>query len=331
MTERIASARSCSNIAFIKYWGNRDNALRLPSNGSISMNLRGLETVTTACFSKRFSEDRFILNHVEQSGEALARMSKHIDFIREMAQSRERVSVVSENSFPTGVGIASSASGFAALTVAACSALELGLNERELSRIARLGSGSACRSIPGGFVEWPATDNEHDSFASPFAGPDHWALVDLVAVVSERHKAVGSTGGHALASTSALQSARVADTPRRLMICREAITNKDFLTLANIIEEDTLMMHGVMMTSRPSLIYWNPPTMAVMSHVLELRMSGIPVAFTIDAGPNVHVISTQDYSDMLTQNLRGINGVTDVLRAVPGDPTVAITEHLAFS
>ena len=145
---------------------------------------------------------------------------------------------MSENNFPTGAGIASSASAFAALALAASKAAGLDLPEAELSRLARRGSGSACRSIPGGFVEWQSGTGDEDSFAVSISPPDHWALADCIAVVSAEHKPTGSTEGHALAGTSPLQNARVADAPRRLDVCREAILNRDFNMLAEIIEHD---------------------------------------------------------------------------------------------
>ncbi len=329
MTQTIATARACSNIAFIKYWGNRDSALRLPANGSISMNLDSLQTVTTVRFDTALLTDRLILDGREQSGEVLMRVSRHLDHIRALAGVQTRALVISRNNFPTGAGIASSASAFSALTVAACAALGLRLNERQLSALARLGSGSACRSVPGGFVEWHAGRDHDSSYAQSIAPPEHWALVDLVAIVSSAHKAVGSTGGHALAPTSPLQAARVADAPRRLNLCREAIRERNFEQLANVIEQDALMMHAVMMTSSPALIYWLPATLRIMQAVQQWRQAGLLAAFTIDAGPNVHVIAPAEFRTVLSERLRQIEGVDEVLEAVPGGPACLLNEHLS--
>lgn len=315
-----ATARSFSNIAFIKYWGNRDAALRLPANGSLSMNLDGLETVTTVRFDTDAPGDRLVLNGEEQTGPALERVRRHLDLLRALAGVTLRADVASRNNFPTGTGIASSASAFSALTVAAAAALGLELDERTLTVLARQGSGSASRSVPGGFVEWYAADTSEASFAESIAPADHWDLVDLVAIVSREHKAVGSTGGHALAPTSPLQAARVADTPRRLDLCRRAILERDFEAFAAVVEQDTLVMHGVMMTSQPALMYWQPPTLRVMSAVQAWRAEGTPVCFTIDAGPNVHVITTAPHAAALRAALHELDGVTDVLAAAPGGP-----------
>lgn len=327
-TTSIATARAFSNIAFIKYWGNRDHDLRLPANGSISMNLAGLETVTTVRFSSDRYSDTLFLNGRHAGTEATRRVSRHLDHIRKLADSSSRAIVISQNNFPMGAGIASSAAAFAALTLAACSAQKMDVDERTLSALARLGSGSASRSIPAGFVEWYAGDDHDSSYAESIASAQHWNLVDLIAVVSDKHKAVGSTGGHALADSSPLQTARIADTPRRLDICREALLNRDFEALAEVVELDALMMHGVMMTSSPPVLYWKPPTLRVMEEVQTWRREGFAACFTMDAGANVHVITLSEEADLLETRLRELEGVQDVLIAPPGGPASVLEDHL---
>jgi diphosphomevalonate decarboxylase len=160
--------------------------------------------------------------------------------------------------------------------------------------------------------------DDADCFAVSLASPEHWPLADCVAIVSAGHKAVGSTEGHALAPTSPLQSARVADAPRRLEICRRAILERDFERLAAIIELDSDMMHAVMMTSQPALFYWKPATLAVMESVREWRRGGLAAAYTIDAGPNVHVICPASEAETLAERLKSVAGVRDVLTARVG-------------
>jgi diphosphomevalonate decarboxylase len=315
-----ATAIANPNLAFIKYWGNRDNTLRLPSNGSISMNLDGLHTRTTVSFQPSLPYDELIINGHEVMGHGLDRISYILDIIRGMANIHERAEVMSENNFPSGAGIASSASAFAALALAGSTAAGLKLSEAELSRLARRGSGSASRSIPGGFVEWQAGESEADSFAFSIAGPDHWDLVDCVAIVSASHKKTGSTEGHGIAWTSPLQAARVADAPRRLEICRKAILERDFNTFASIAELDSDMMHAVMMTSTPSLYYWKPASLEVMSCVRQWRMDGLPVCYTVDAGPNIHVMCPGTEAQTVEKRLREIKGVDKVLVARAGGP-----------
>lgn len=315
-----ATARAAPNIAFIKYWGNRDNTLRLPMNGSISMNLDGLYTRTTVSFQPSLPFDELIINGHEIRGAGLDRISYILDIIRGMANIYDQAEVMSENNFPSGAGIASSASAFAALAVAGSKAAGLSLSEAELSRLARRGSGSAARSIPGGFVEWQTGTTDEDSFAFSIAEPDHWNLVDCVAIVSASHKKTGSTEGHFIAATSPLQPARVADAPRRLETCRKAILERDFNAFASIVELDSDMMHAVMMTSSPALHYWKPASLEVMNRVRQWRMDGIPACYTVDAGPNVHIICTETESQMIEKRLREIGGVENVLVARAGGP-----------
>jgi diphosphomevalonate decarboxylase len=320
MSAQTVTAQSSPNIAFIKYWGNRDNTLRLPSNGSLSMNLDGLYTRTTVSFQPSLPYDELVINGHETMGKGLDRISYLLDIIRGMTNLTERAEVISENNFPSGAGIASSASAFAALALAGSKAAGLKLGEQELSRLARRGSGSAARSIPGGFVEWQAGTGDADSFAFSIAPPDHWELVDCIAIVTAAHKKTGSTEGHSIAGTSPLQAARVADAPRRLEICRTAILNRDFNAFASIVELDSDMMHAVMMTSTPSLHYWKPETMRVMSAVLQWSNEGIQVCYTIDAGANVHVLCPETEAHTIDKRLREIEGVRDVLVARVGGP-----------
>jgi len=313
-----ATALANPNIAFIKYWGNRDQELRLPVSGSISMNLEGLFTRTTVSFSTSLKADSLRINGRDVRGPGLDRVSHILGLIRVFAKTDQYAEVSSENNFPSGAGIASSASAFAALALAGSRAAGVTLTEPELSRLARCGSGSACRSIPGGFVEWVAADEDEDSYAKSIAGPDYWDLVDCVAIVSSGHKKTGSTQGHALAPTSPLQAARVADANRRLDICRRAILERDFASFAGIVEQDSDMMHAVMITSRPALFYWQPSSLAVMKSVRDWRQNGLDVCYTVDAGPNVHVICKREQAKIVEKRLREIPGVKDVLVATVG-------------
>jgi diphosphomevalonate decarboxylase len=318
MTTQTATARACSNIAFIKYWGNRDDGLRLPMNGSISMNLGALYTRTTVRFSADLGADSAVVDGLAMQGGGMARISKHLDHLRGLAGITTPAEVVSDNNFPAGAGIASSASAFAALTLAAAAALGLSLDQPQLSAIARLGSGSASRSVPGGFTEWQLGTDHASSYAETIAAPDHWPLIDLVAIVSKAHKATGSTEGHGLAPTSPLQAARVASTPARLAQCRAAILSRDIAGLAEVAEHDSNMMHSVMMTSVPPLFYWQPPTLSLMALVHDLRGRGLPVFYTIDAGANVHCLAEAEAAPAVRTALLATEGVIEVIESGAG-------------
>ncbi len=284
------------------------------------MNLDGLFTRTTVSFQPSLPFDELIINGYAVAGKGLDRVSFMLDLVREKAGLKMNAEVMSENNFPSGAGIASSAAAFAAIALASSTAAGLRLSEAELSRLARRGSGSASRSIPSGFVEWKMGTGDADSVAVSIAPPEHWDLADCVAIVNASHKRTGSTEGHALAWTSPLQAARVADADRRLDICRNAILKRDFEAFSNIIELDSDMMHAVMMTSSPALMYWQPATLAVFHAVREWRAGGLPCAYTVDAGANVHVICLSDQAGVVEKRLRELPGVSDVLVARVGGP-----------
>jgi diphosphomevalonate decarboxylase len=313
------SAIAHPNIAFIKYWGNRDAALRIPLNSSLSMNLSGLETRTTVRFDTSLSTDQFVLNGQPQSGKNLDRVSEFLDVVRRRAYLGQFAHVESENNFPLGAGIASSASAFAALALAGSQAAGLDLTEKKLSRLARMGSGSAARSVPSGFVEWQAGQADNDSFAYSIASPEHWNLVDLIAIVDPLQKATGSSEGHNLASTSPLNQLRQAGVNQRLAICREAILMRDFTAFAEVVEADSNWMHAVMRTSQPPLYYWHPLTEVILWQVVEWRRAGHAVCASVDAGPNVHILALDTEVAWLKTELTSLQGVKDLILAKPSE------------
>ncbi len=315
---RAATARAHSNIAFIKYWGNLDDSLRLPANPSLSMNLDGLYTETTVTWDEAQESDTLVLNGQTAPDAARQRVAYHLDALRQRLDLSGYARVESINNFPMGAGIASSASAFAALTVAAVVAAGLELPERDLTTLARLGSGSASRSVPDGFVIWHAANTHDGAFAQSIAPADHWNLVDVIAIVSDQHKAVGSTQGHHSATTSDLQAARVEGAPARVVACQEAVLNRDFAALAAVVEHDSNLMHAVMMTSRPPLFYWQPASLAVMDLVRQWRAEGLRVCYTLDAGPNVHCICAAEDAPVIAGRLDALDGVRQVLEAGPG-------------
>lgn len=318
MKTNTATALAHPNIAFIKYWGDIDPSMHIPTNGSISMNLQELYTRTRVSFDPALEHDQFSLNGCQVEYVAFRRVSDFLDYVRKTVGITIFASVESHNNFPVGTGIASSASGFAALSLAASKAAGLNLDERALSRLARTGSGSACRSIPSGFVEWYAGSSDQDSYAQSIAPSEHWDIVDCIVVVSQEEKPISSSAGHLLAGTSLLQPTRVTDAPNRLERCRKAILQRDFDALAEVVELDSNLMHAVMLTSSPTLLYWKPATVTIMQAVQSWRKTGLPVCYTIDAGPNVHVICTNESSQTITDNLGRLPGVLKILTSHPG-------------
>lgn len=285
-----ATAIAPANIAFIKYWGRKDAKLRLPYNASISMNLSACTTTTTVKFSDAFEKDMVTEGFDEK------RIIAHIDRLRKLAGVQLRAKISTKNSFPKSAGIASSASGFAALTVAATAALGLKLSEKELTALARLGSGSASRSIPDGFVKW---DGEYARSLYP---PDYWDIRDIIVIVQNTAKDVPTSIGHETVQTSPFFNKRLEALPGRIQRLERALQEKNFQAFGEVIEEECLDMHHVMQTQDPPLYYWNISTDQIIKMV---KSSGLPVYFTVDAGPNVHFICEAKVEQKLIELLKG--------------------------
>lgn len=314
-----ATARGHSNIAFVKYWGNRDNRLRLPANASISMNLAALHSTTTVEWRRALEADTLTINGAVAADSARMRVKRHLEVLRARLGTNLFARVVSSNNFPMGTGIASSASAFSALTLAACAALNVEVSERELSILSRLGSGSAARSIPPGYVEWRTGESHESSYAESFAPPDHWHLVDVIAIVSREHKRIGSSAGHMSAASSPFQPARVASAGERIASVKSAILRRDFERFADAVEEDSNQMHAVMMTSKPPLFYWAPLSLVIMEGVRRWRQDeNLKVCYTLDAGPNVHCICAEDDADAVSARLRALSDELEILRSGAG-------------
>lgn len=323
-----ATAKAPANIAFIKYWGRKDEKLRLPANDSISMNLSGVFTITTVEFSDECKEDKIQLQGKELGEKEKERISDHLDKIRSLAGIKTRAKLVTENNFPSGTGIASSASGFAALTVAAASAAGLKLDKKQLSIIARQGSGSACRSIPDGFVEWKSGNSSETSYACSLFSAGWWDLRDIIAVVGEVPKKISSSEGHVLTESSPFYKPRILGMKEKLKRIKKAIKTKDFETFGEISENEAVNMHAVMMTSVPPIFYWLSKTLEIILAVHEWREGGLPVYFTIDAGPNIHLICQQDDEQKVIKRLDNINGLKGIISNKPARGAHLIHKHL---
>jgi diphosphomevalonate decarboxylase len=307
------TAKAPANIAFIKYWGKKSDKLRIPMNSSISMNLSDVYTITSACYGKGFKEDIVRIDGENVKGVEKERIVKFIDLVRSKTRIKEKVEIISRNNFPKGTGIASSASGFAALALALTRAVGLDLNKKELSILARLGSGSACRSIPDGFVEWKSGKTSDSSYAYTLFPPDYWNICDVIAIVGEKSKKVSSTQGHALTESSPFIKSRILGMNMKIREIKTALRKKDFTAFGQIIEEETFNMHAVMMTSNPPLIYWNPLTLKLILSIIEWRKEGLESYFTIDAGPNVHVICKNKDLNKIKGRLLKLKGVKNII------------------
>ena len=323
-----ATAIAPSNIAFTKYWGKKDETLRLPLHGSISMTLSNLLTTTTVEFLDKYIKDQVIINGGSvEAGEA-ERVMKHLDRIRKMAGINLKAKMVSNNNFPSGTGLASSASGFAALTLAASTAAGLHLAEKELSILARQGSGSASRSIPGGFVEWLDGDTSDTSYAVQIFPPEYWKITDVVVIVSSGKKEISSSVGQQSASSSPFLKVRLSRMKEKNKILKGLIKNRDFKKFGELIEAEALEFHTITLTQIPPLIYWLPTTVMLMKLVQKWRKNGLKVYFTVDTGQDIHLICEQKNVGKVRAKLKKLEEVKNIIVNTPGEGIRLTKRHL---
>lgn len=321
------TVKASSDLALIKYWGKKDDILRLPENGSVSMVLEELSTITTVEFSSEFQKDEIQIQGESDIGE-VERVINHLDRIRQLIGSSLRARVVSQNSFPKGTGLSSSGSGFAALTLAATKALDLNLSEKQLSILARQGSGTACRCVCGGFVEWMDGETSDTSYSETFYQASHWELKDIIVVVDEGKKKISSTQGHESARSSIFYSTRLAKIDEKIAELKKVIGDKNFSKFGELIEGEALEFHSILLTSNPPLLAWYPGTIEVMLAVQQMRNEGIEAYFSINTGFNVHVISLPDNMDEVRKRLDKLSLVKKTMVSGVGNGPVYLDEHL---
>jgi diphosphomevalonate decarboxylase len=326
-----ATATANANIALVKYWGKREKKLILPFNSSISMTCEGLFTTTTVEFSRNYDNDVIIINDEELKKDEKD-IAGHIERIRQTAGIKEKAKIISESNFPVAAGLASSASGLAALTMSATKAAGLNLDKKELSILTRQGSGSAARSILGGFVEWLRGEKEDgsDSYAKQVADKNHWPEFRMITtIVTEAKKKVGSRAGMAqTVETCPYYEGWLKTISQDLDIVRKSIIDKDFTFVGSQAEHNCLKMHALMIATKPSIIYWIPSTMEIIQSVLAWREEGLECYFTIDAGPNVKVICLEKDEKELNKRLLELEGVIKTIVCKPGEGAKLIDKHL---
>ena len=327
---RQATAKAHTNIALIKYWGKRDETLFLPMNGSLSLTLDRFYTTTTVTFQSELAADTLVLDGALVDEAGRRKVSAFLDKVRTLAGTSLYAQVNSVNQVPTAAGLASSASGFAALAAAATRALGLELDGPALSRLARQGSGSASRSIFGGFVEWAKGERADglDSHGVPVAAQDHWDVRMLVVLLGREPKSVSSRDGmRRTVQTSPFYAGWLATVEADLNEARQAVGERDFQRLGQIMEANAFKMHATTMGANPPFLYWESTTLAVIRRVQELRAAGIPAYITADAGPNVKVLCEPAHAAALRQALIDVPGVIDAIECSPG-PGVSFPEEV---
>ena len=326
--EMSATARARSNIALVKYWGKRDADLNLPAAGSLSLTLDALATETRVSFDPDLDRDELVLADAPAPERARRRVARFLDLVRAQAGATLAARVTSENNFPTAAGLASSASAFAALAVAACAALGLARSSRELSVLARRGSGSAARSIFGGLARMRAGERPdgEDACAEPIEGANQMALRMVIAVVGDGgEKADASRDAmERCARTSPLYPGFIASVPADLAQAEAAIRERDVAALGEVAERSALTMHAAAMASRPGILYFEPPSIACFHAIRALRDRGVCAYATADAGPHVKALTREPDAEATAAALRAVPGVSQVIVAGPGGPAEVV-------
>ncbi|RQM99496.1 diphosphomevalonate decarboxylase [Staphylococcus warneri] len=289
---KSGKARAHTNIALIKYWGKADEKLIIPMNNSLSVSLDKFYTETKVTFDSDYPADQLILNGKEANEKETKKIQSYMDIVREIANTDLHARIDSQNFVPTAAGLASSASAYAALAAACNEALQLELSDKDLSRLARRGSGSASRSIFGGFAEWEKGHDDETSYAHPIDA-DHWEdeLSMIFVVINSQSKKVSSRSGMSLTrDTSRFYQYWLDHVDEDIKEAKQAIEAKDFKQLGEVIEANGLRMHATNLGSQPPFTYLVQESYDAMAIVHECRKMGVPCYFTMDAGPNVKVL-----------------------------------------
>ena len=337
--DEVITAVAHSNVGLIKYWGRRDVNLNLPNNSSISMTLDdAFKTTTSVLFSSRINSDTLYIDGKLQDmvGDDALQRSKSVkaavDLMRSVAQISTKVLIVSENSFPVANSVAPGISGAAALVFAVANALNLGLNTKELSRIARQIGGSSCRSMYGGIVEWEkgSSDDGSDSYATQIVNQTYWPnLIDMV-VITDDSKKLRSGRASASVETGPLYSNRPPFAEDNLVKMKGYLLKQDFSAMAEIIMKDSNNMHATMMDSWPPLMYLDELSKEIIYNIEELnrKMGRNVAAYTFDSAPNAHIITTRDTDPTIRDTLAGIDGIKSIVTSGMGEAPAIIKKSL---
>ena len=318
--------RAHTNIAFIKYWGKENEELIIPQNNSLSLTLDAFYTDTKVTFDADFAGDVLFIDGDIQDEKALKKAQVILDLVRERAGIELPAKIESKNFVPTAAGLASSASGLAALAGAASLAAGLELTDTELSRLARRGSGSASRSIYGGFAEWQKGTSDEDSVAVPVDDAD-WDIGMIFIVVDDKRKDGSSTEGMRLVvETSPYYEGWVSSSIEDLADIKVAIQEQDIVKTGEIAERSALKMHALNLSANPPFNYWSPDSIIAMRQVTALREQGYPAYITMDAGPNVKIICKASQIDEIYAILSDNYREDQLVKALPG-PGIQIIEH----
>jgi diphosphomevalonate decarboxylase len=330
----ISTAVSHPNKAIVIYWGNSDDKLNLPSRTSLSMTLQGvgrpLDYTATLQAASGLERDKIIIDGKEDRGEIYTDIVRHLDSMRQLAHSKQKVVVSTKTTFPIGSGLAGSAAAASALAEAFVGLVDSGLDKERISVMARRGSGSAARSVLGGFVKL-VTGTDEQSTAVQIADENHWDLRDVIAVVDPGLKKIKSRDGMRMSTRTCpagIYSGFVAAADDHVTSAQGAIADRNLHKLGEVYEFDNAFFREVCMNTEPVLDYWSKSTAEVFNMVTELRSEGLAIYAGTDAGPNVHIFCGPRDAGKVISSLGKLQGITEIIHARPGGPSLQSNNHL---
>lgn len=331
----IKTALSHPNKALVIYWGNVDDTLRIPTRSSLSMTLQGinhpLDYIVSLKTMRSSERDKVIIDRIEDKGEIYSHFVHHLDAMRRYTGFREKVEVTARTSFPVGSGLAGSAASASALAEAFAGLIGKTSDTRLKSIMARRGSGSASRSVFGGFVMWQKGNSDDSSYAKQLFDENHWDLRNVIAMVSSNPKKIRSIDGMQLSKKSCpeqIYSGFVSVADPHIEQISAALSARDIAKLGASYEEENYLFRQVCLKTMPPLDYWMKGTHDILDKVANLRKDGIPAYAGTDAGPNVHIFTVPKYVERVIRTIQEVEGVLEIIHCRVGEGSHLIEEHL---
>jgi diphosphomevalonate decarboxylase len=331
----IKTAISHPNKALVIYWGNENDILRIPTRYSLSVTLQGinhpLDYIVSLRTIQSSEHDKVIIDGIEDKGEIHSQFVHHLDAMRRYTGFREKVEVATRKSFPVGSGLAGSAASASALAEAFAGLIDKTDDTRLKSIMARLGSGSASRSVYGGFVMWQKGNSNESSYAKQLFNENHWDLRNLIAMVSSNLKKVRSIEGMKLSKRTCpkqLYSDFVSVASHHIEQISTAVSTRDIAKLGALYEKENCLFREICLKTTPVLDYWTNSTHAILDKVANLRNNGIPAYAGTDAGPNVHIFTVPKHVEKVTTTIQEVEGVLEVIHCRVGEGSHLIQGHL---
>jgi diphosphomevalonate decarboxylase len=331
----IKTALSHPNKALVIYWGNENDTLRIPTRSSLSVTLQGinhpLDYIVSLRTIQSSERDKVIIDGIEDKGEIHSHFVHHLDAMRRYTGFKEKVQVATTKSFPVGSGLAGSAASASALAEAFAGLIGKTGDTRLKSIMARRGSGSASRSVYGGFVMWQKGNSDESSYSKQLFNEHHWDLRNIIAIVSYNPKKVKSIEGMKLSKETCperLYSDFVSAANQHIEQISTALSARDIAKLGELYEKENYLFRQVCIKTIPPLDYWNKATHNILDEVANLRYDSIPAYAGTDAGPNVHIFTVPKHVERVIRTIQEVQGVQNIIHCRVGEGSHMIEEHL---